>query len=191
MAIEGIHESVVRHSRADRDTLAGMWRRIAAANITVAQSPVDLVGRLRKATDPRLFPPSHRWSPPGLYLAGADAQGTQFQILYVASRVRFRVTGTAHPIDNRASLVSMVLFEDSWDTSIAVVCALAGIAVLALAWSAKEARFLGAWLLFMAAVAFAHQRTARRHARTMVDALSSFWNGNSGVTIPAGEGRGV
>ncbi len=152
-----------------------MWRMIAAADITLGEPPAEVVARLRKATDVRQVPPSHRWSPRGLFLASVAAEGDKFDILYLVLRSRFRAQGVVKPAESMASMVRVELTEDPWGNLVSAVCVLAGISLLGLAWHANEARFLGGWLVFMAAVGFAHQYTARSRARSMIQALSAFW----------------
>jgi hypothetical protein len=96
----------VRRLQKKWKSLVAMWRTIASARIIVDQPPGEAIESLRRATDLRLFPPSHRWSPPGLFLATAHAQGTQFDISYIVLRAHFRAAGTAQPFEGEKSLVS-------------------------------------------------------------------------------------
>jgi hypothetical protein len=156
-----------------------MWREIAAAELSVARPPAEVVEELRQATDPRLFPPSHRWSPRGLFLATVATEGDRFHIVYYVLRSRFRAHGSVTSTDGVASLVRVTLTEDPWSIVISTVCFLAGTAILALAWAATDARILGGWLLFMAAMGVGHLYTARSRARSMIQALAAFWRADS------------
>jgi hypothetical protein len=60
-------------------------------SLRVGEFPEVLLEKLRAATDPRLFPPSRRWAPRGVFLWDVSIGTASFTLQYSVSRILGRV----------------------------------------------------------------------------------------------------
>lgn len=146
-------------------------------SLKAGEFPEVLLDKLRAATDPRLFPPSHRWAPRGMFLRNASVGKADFTLDYSVLSVAFRVRGTLAR-DGQQTVVTLEPSYPYLNYAPAAASLLAGL-VLLFGHASAEARLAGAWFVFTGVIGVVHAIAAGRRARAIVPSLAHFW----GATI--------